>query len=239
MSSSTSNTDESSHLATSSGSRRPLLEINQMTDETRVVEKPPLHDDEASATSTSRAQEQLRDGYGSSSLRQRYEISGRGLQGVEEPLPIYSTNDEGHDSLQNVLASVLTFGHGGTVLDLETLHKVTESQQRVAANAKEANEIVPVLRYPMVREQPLAAFDGVRRAQQTIVNAFFNAIDRNQSDVVALFIDNHLVVANTTDRWGRTPLLVAVSTGHIRMVQELIDFGADADAFAVEVIETP
>lgn len=234
MSRSKSQTDESSHL--DGRSTGPLLEINQVTDETRIVEKPPLHD-EASATSTSRAPEQSRDEYGSSSLHPGYGTLGRGLREMEEPLPIYSTDDAGHDSLQNALASVLTFGRGGAVLDLEALRKVTESQQRVAANAKEAEEIVPVLHYPMVPGKPFAASDEVTRAQQTIVNAFFNAIERNKSELVALFIDNHLVVANTTDWRGRTPLLAAVSTGHIRMVQELIDFGADADAFGVEVIE--
>lgn len=153
---------------------------------------------------------------------------------MEEPLPIYATDDEGHDSLQNVLTSVLTFGHGGTVLDLDAIQKVTESQQRVAANAKETDEIVPVLHYPMGPGGPFAASDEVMRAQQTIVNAFFNAVEGNKSDTVALFIDNHLTTAQTTDWRGRTPLLAAVTSGHIRMVQELIDFGADPDAFGVE-----
>lgn len=234
MSSSKNKTDESSHFT--GGSQSSLFEINRMTDETRIVEMPPFHDGEASATSTGRAQEQSRDGLGSTSLRPGHGTSRRGLGDMEEPLPIYKINDAGHDSLQNALASILSFGRGGTVLDLETLHKVTESQERVAANAKEADEILPVLYYPMVRGNPFAASDGVTRAKQTIVNAFFNAIDQSKSDAVALFIDNHLVVANTTDLRGRTPLLAAVSTGHIRMVQELIDFGADADAFGVEVI---
>lgn len=143
MSRSENQTDETSHLV--GGSRRPMPDTNQVTDETHIVKKAPLQNGEASATSTSRAQERSRNEYGSSSPHLSYRALGRRPRELDEPLPIYTVNDAGHDSLHNILALVLTFGHGGMVLDVESLHKVPESQRRVAANTKEADEIVPVL----------------------------------------------------------------------------------------------
>jgi ankyrin repeat protein len=61
----------------------------------------------------------------------------------------------------------------------------------------------------------------------------FYAITRQDSEAIALLIQNNLVTANTTSGAGRTPLLEAISTKNIPTVKELLDFGADPNAFGV------
>ncbi|KAF2815265.1 ankyrin [Mytilinidion resinicola] len=64
-----------------------------------------------------------------------------------------------------------------------------------------------------------------------IVNSFFSAITSKKDEAVAMMIESNLVTANTTSIRGETPLLAAVRVENIRMVQELLDFDADVNAF--------
>ncbi|KAL8946667.1 MAG: hypothetical protein Q9222_006963, partial [Ikaeria aurantiellina] len=64
-----------------------------------------------------------------------------------------------------------------------------------------------------------------------VVASFFAAIERRQSNLVAQMISSGSITANTLDHTGRTPLIAATSAGNVRMVQELVDFDADVNAF--------
>ncbi|KAF2501594.1 ankyrin, partial [Lophium mytilinum] len=70
-----------------------------------------------------------------------------------------------------------------------------------------------------------------------IVNSFFSAITSKKDEAVAMMIESNLVTANTTSIRGETPLLAAVRVGNVRMVQELLDFEADVDAFGTTPYE--
>ena len=78
---------------------------------------------------------------------------------------------------------------------------------------------------------PVSNPDSRRQAEHHIVQSFFTAIESKQSEAVAMMIESKLVTPATIDRWGRTPLIAATAAGHVSMVQELVDFGADVDAF--------
>ncbi|KAH0566266.1 hypothetical protein GP486_000341 [Trichoglossum hirsutum] len=69
--------------------------------------------------------------------------------------------------------------------------------------------------------------------KQGIVRELYHAIQRKDGEAVALLINNNLVTANTTSEAGKTPLLEAVGTKSVLMVKELLDFGADPNAFGV------
>jgi hypothetical protein len=71
------------------------------------------------------------------------------------------------------------------------------------------------------------------RVQLDIVHSFFAAVSTKNDEVVAMMIENNFVTANTTNSLGQTPLLAAVAAGSVRMVQELVDFGAEVDSFGV------
>jgi ankyrin repeat protein len=67
-----------------------------------------------------------------------------------------------------------------------------------------------------------------------IVKSFFSAITSKSDEIVALPIENNLITANTKNGHGVTPLLAAVGVGrNVRMVQELLDFGAEVDGWGV------
>ena len=144
------------------------------------------------------------------SLRQRYIVPR-----VEDGLPTYTETEEGNSGLQALLAAVAA--PEGGLLDPRVRDDVISRRTSTYDHAA----------------SPLAKSEIVR---QKVVRAFFHAIDNHQDDVVALFIDSKLVTASTTNADGKTPLLAAVAAQDIRIVQELIDFGADPDDFGVEVM---
>lgn len=73
------------------------------------------------------------------------------------------------------------------------------------------------------------------KERQNVIKGFFTGIKNEQGDVVELFISRGLVTANTVDEDGQTPLLAAVRTKNVKIVQQLLDAGAEADAFGVIV----
>ncbi|KIM49659.1 hypothetical protein M413DRAFT_438827 [Hebeloma cylindrosporum] len=92
--------------------------------------------------------------------------------------------------------------------------------------SQEAEAPKPIEEYP-VGPEPLT------RVKQQIVKEFFLAIKREDSETIAVLIQNNLVTANARNQVGTTPLLEAISTKIIHLVKELLDFGADPNAFGV------
>jgi hypothetical protein len=71
-------------------------------------------------------------------------------------------------------------------------------------------------------------------AERGIIKHYFSAIAAGQQDVIALLIENHLVEVNTKLA-GMTPLLMAVSEKHVRIVQQLLELGAEPNEFGSAV----
>jgi len=69
--------------------------------------------------------------------------------------------------------------------------------------------------------------------RQDIVTAYFNAIKSKNDEVVAALIESGVVSTETTSAEGRTPLLAAIEAGHVRTVQQLMDFEAQVNALGV------
>ncbi|KAE9364116.1 ankyrin [Stipitochalara longipes BDJ] len=67
-------------------------------------------------------------------------------------------------------------------------------------------------------------------AGRCIIKHYFMAIAAGQADVVSLLIENHLVTVSTK-MLGMTPLLMAVSEKNVRVVQLLLELGAEPDEF--------
>ena len=68
-------------------------------------------------------------------------------------------------------------------------------------------------------------------AEPGTIGSFFAAIDYKYPEVVAMMIESKFVTPATLDEHGRTPLIAATAAGNVRMVQDLVDFGADVDAW--------
>jgi ankyrin repeat protein len=91
----------------------------------------------------------------------------------------------------------------------------------------------PIDHYPLVKARAIA--DDLTRVKQQIVMELFNAIQREDAQAIVLLIQLNLVTANTTSKFGQTPLLEAISTKSIAIVKEVLDLGADCNKFSVPV----
>jgi ankyrin repeat protein len=163
-----------------------------------------------------------------------------------QPLPTYTEED---DSLSRPLIS--------TVDPLDTRHipptyekqqsepKISSSsengeplndQASSARNSGEHNDMFPIFDQDVrmsisVHEEE----DEEAKEKRNVIKGYFEAIGKEQGDVIELFLSRNLVTANTTDEDGQTPLLAAVKTKNVKIVQQLLDAGAEPDAFGVVV----
>ena len=119
-----------------------------------------------------------------------------------EPLPVY---DSSHDSW-NILSileqhSALNNGQWVPIIDCE--FKDLKSPEEIKAC----------------------------KQNKKLVCAFFEAVEKKESKVVEMLIEQKYVTANTKNHRCTTALLIAVDAGNVSMVQELLDFGADVNAY--------
>jgi len=144
-----------------------------------------------------------------------------------EPLPSYDQNQLPQSPFDAVLTriAISTRDPDARV----TLERFIESQKAPAySGSQQAEAPKPIEEYPIGTEL-------LTRVKQQIVMELFCAIRREDSESISLLIQNNLVSANTRNEAGLTPLLEAISTKITHLVKELLDFGADPNAFAVVV----
>lgn len=146
-----------------------------------------------------------------------------------EAIPSYVPNQLPQSPLDAVLTRIAT---STRISDARViLESFVESQKAPAYDESESQKVEapkPIEQYPF-------GVDPIIRVKQEIVEELFRAIRREDSETVSLLIQHNLVTANTTSKDDRTPLLEAISTKIIHLVKELLDFGADPNAFGVIV----
>lgn len=71
-------------------------------------------------------------------------------------------------------------------------------------------------------------------AERSTIMHYFSAIKDGQEDLISLLIESNLVTASTKMD-GKTPLLEAVLNKNVRVVQQLIELGADPNEFGSPV----
>ncbi|KAI4212259.1 MAG: hypothetical protein LQ351_004972 [Letrouitia transgressa] len=89
---------------------------------------------------------------------------------------------------------------------------------------------LPVTHFPRTRDSKGRSSESLQ-TEREIVRNFFTAVESKQSDVVATMIESRFVTPQTVDERGRTPLIAATAAEDVRMVQALVDFGAEVDAW--------
>ncbi|KAL2372704.1 hypothetical protein RJZ57_002830 [Blastomyces gilchristii] len=65
----------------------------------------------------------------------------------------------------------------------------------------------------------------------------FASISTGKSETISWLISQKLTTPNILDRDGMSPLLAAVKAGRTRTIQELVDLGAEPDAYAISAIQ--
>jgi len=142
---------------------------------------------------------------------------------VVEPLPAYVEDQLPQSPFDAVLKRIAV--SMGDPNARATLESFVESQKAPAYNeSQKAEAPKPIEEYPPGSE-PL------EHVKRHIILEFFRAIRTEDSEAITLLIQNNLVTANTRSASSRTPLLEAVSTKIPHLVKELLDFGADPNAF--------
>jgi len=86
--------------------------------------------------------------------------------------------------------------------------------------------------------EPWGESEGLEHARLIIATRFFEAIANSQGDRIALFLTHGLVTASTTYD-DKTPLLRAVETKNMKIVEQLIAAGAKPDEYGVVVSHGP
>ncbi|KAK6503216.1 hypothetical protein TWF481_008246 [Arthrobotrys musiformis] len=71
-----------------------------------------------------------------------------------------------------------------------------------------------------------------------VVQTFFDAIENENSELISAFIEGGFVKVDTKSRDGVTPLVAAVRANHVRIVQQLVDYGADVNEMSTETDPT-
>lgn len=72
---------------------------------------------------------------------------------------------------------------------------------------------------------------GSSEKRSSLIRNFAMTIEAGQEDVMALLIENNLMTANTRF-YGLSPLCLAVLQKNVRMVQQLIELGAEPNDFS-------
>ncbi|OAX82450.1 hypothetical protein ACJ72_03200 [Emergomyces africanus] len=66
-----------------------------------------------------------------------------------------------------------------------------------------------------------------------ITRLLFSSISTGNNETISWLISQNLITPNTLDTNGKSPLLAAVESRSMRTIQELVDLGADPDAYAI------
>lgn len=153
-----------------------------------------------------------------------------------EPLPVYVQDQvpqSAFDALLTRIAGPISTIHPDARVILESF---IESQEAPAYNGPgETEPPKPIGQYCALDAGPGSSTDALTRVKQEIVKELFNAITREDNEAIALLIQHNLVTANTTSKAGQSPLLEAILTKSTPIVKELLDLGADPNAFGVVV----
>jgi hypothetical protein len=102
---------------------------------------------------------------------------------------------------------------------------------QLLSSSSDGPSILPIRTHPWNVVENVDGNDEAEALQTSIIDQYFNAIKKKGDEVVALLISSNIVTADTTNELGETPLLTAVAAGNVRMVQELMDFGANVNMF--------
>lgn len=152
---------------------------------------------------------------------------------VENQLPLNA-----FDALSTRITSPATIArYPNARIVLESYVEGQRAQAHHLDNSTNIQPPIPNEEYPSddPYSSSLAPDPTLVHIKQRIVAEFFKSIGRGEDIFVALFVQNNLVTANTTNKYGLTPLLAAIASNVMPIVKQLLALGADPNTFGVIV----
>ncbi|EPS42350.1 hypothetical protein H072_3663 [Dactylellina haptotyla CBS 200.50] len=155
----------------------------------------------------------------------------------EEPVPEYTDEGSLEDDLRRIAeASNNTTGATqGPITTAPPPPSTRDIAPAVNSGDPDTDELIQRLLREDAEEdaegQPPAATSS---PPANIIQTFFDCIKNENSELISAFIDGGFVKVNTRNSDGVTPLVAAVRENHVRIVQQLVDYGADVDEMSDE-----
>lgn len=158
----------------------------------------------------------------------------------EEGLPRYTEDDEdqehperegGPDRIQLFLNGLLS-SPDESQLDPHIVKDLLQDEHRRLSDIVSSRAQFGIYRGEL-------ATDELSFIALAITRLLFRSISAGKSETISWLISQNLVSPNIIDTDGMSPLLAAVKAGRTRTIQELVDLGAEPDAYAISVGISP
>jgi len=153
---------------------------------------------------------------------------------ADEPVPGYSQANPAFHSIDRIQPLPIYTEH-----DVPQPLSINELRQLLFDPRRAKSQDMEIWQKFLGAKNSWNESDANVRSDQFIATAYFDAIGDGQEDVVVLLITSNIVTANTVKTSsimkGETPLLRAVASKNIPMVQQLLALGADPNAFGCAV----
>ncbi|KAK2811358.1 hypothetical protein FQN50_002235 [Emmonsiellopsis sp. PD_5] len=138
---------------------------------------------------------------------------------TDENLPPYAESGDGGDQVKSFLRGLL-WSSDQQEIDTNIVQELISSEyQRISENASKTRNFYAFERFEL-------SYLAI-----CIIRTLFSSIATGDSELISWLLQNRLITADTINTDGMTPLLAAVKAGRMRIVQELVDFGAEPDAY--------
>ncbi|KAK6355015.1 hypothetical protein TWF696_004142 [Orbilia brochopaga] len=162
---------------------------------------------------------------------------------MDDPVPMYEEAEGG--SLEDDLRRIAEASNGANSTTPHHHHRhhhhhhnalpasLSEAADTIDSGDPDTDDLIRRLLHEDA-EEDAASRPAAPVPPSNIVRTFFDAIKNENSELISAFIEGGFVKVDTKDSNGVTPLVAAVRANHVRVVQQLVDYGADVNGVATE-----
>ncbi|KLJ06065.1 hypothetical protein EMPG_10509 [Blastomyces silverae] len=143
----------------------------------------------------------------------------------EDGLPQYPGDEDDQDRVQSLLNKLLK-PHDASQLDPHIVKDLLRDEHRRLSDIISSRAQFGTYRHEL-------AADELSFLALAINRLLFASISTGKSEPISWLISQKLITPDILDTDGMSPLLAAVKTGRTRTIQELVDLGAEPDAYAI------
>ncbi|PGH06687.1 hypothetical protein AJ79_06471 [Helicocarpus griseus UAMH5409] len=143
----------------------------------------------------------------------------------EDNLPPYVEREDDQYKIQSFFSGLLRSSDGQDIDSRIARELLLAEHQRISEFVLSRSD-----RYTY---ESSIATDELSYLAVSIIRLLFRSIAASKSETISWLLSQNLVTPNTINLDGMSPLLAAVKVRSTRMIQTLIDFGAEPDVYAI------